>query len=842
MQSQTKRWGGVFSPGIWNQRILIALGFVALIGCLTGAALGGSKDPAIEAKEYWRDILVYALPDAHDKPYLYVTGLAWPNQTLAVRVNGRVVADTKANRQGDFAVRVWLEPGKNRIRVFGEAIGSAGSKSRLTVVDYRPMPEKPRADIEPTSPKAATKAAPPPPVLDEPASATEANPITITGSAEANSTVIFFVNGRLTRSVEADESGALSAWVPLEDDTNSVYAIAENDSGQSAASNTVTTDYTNNLPRQYSGTLSANTVWTAGDGSPYELTEDLTVPSGVTLWVQPGVQVDVAGSYELTVDGSLVVAGTETAPVVFRPTAVVCDGVSTQRSDWRGIRINAGATLVMDYAEVHCASTGVNFYRGDGEIHHSRFLNNNTAIRMQGGSSTAVISPQITMDNEIRGGYQGIYVNTNSAPLISGNEITGNWHSGVYVYGGNGAAADHPVPVVTGNDLYGNSQYDYYAIYFADPGSVVLDATDNWWGTTDTSQIAAQIYDYDDKPSLSPVVNIDGYLDGPGGSSVLAINDVSMTVAVFEPLNNEVAAGTYNLNAPATVTLQIRRSGDDMVVYEKTINHVARGIYDFTWDGRDFEDGIVASEAYRAYVIANNGTSQVTFDQSVRGGGVNLNSQVSTSYDPFRNEHYKQNISVSEDVLIRLQVTPNNGEAFWAFEDVYHPADTNWVFWNGRGPVGVLVTQSATVYMAGDRMSSTAIWVANTSPSVTGIDSVPNIEVKSDPYLIWHSYEQISHIRYRIDMDAYVTAKILPPGIYDPDHADAITIAGRALQQGFDADGNPIDHEIEWKGYNDATPNEILTAPDGPYTFVLEAESQVTGHSDVYRGVLNIRQ
>ncbi|WP_299948930.1 hypothetical protein, partial [uncultured Microbulbifer sp.] len=113
----------------------------------------------------------------------------------------------------------------------------------------------------------------------------------------------------------------------------------------------------------------------------------------------------------------LVVSGSQSSPVVFKPTVEACDGISTKRQDWPGIEVVAGATTSIEYAEIHCAAKGVHYNGGDGSVRNSQLLNNYTGIDTRAASAEAVIAPQIA-GNTIRGSQNGIYVYRNSAPQI----------------------------------------------------------------------------------------------------------------------------------------------------------------------------------------------------------------------------------------------------------------------------------------------------------------------------------------------------------------------------------------------------------------------------------------
>ncbi len=70
------------------------------------------------------------------------------------------------------------------------------------------------------------------------------------------------------------------------------------------------------------------------------------------------------------------------------------------------------------------------------------------------------------------------------------------------------------------NDIYGNTGQNLVA--GADPGgpTPALDATDNWWGTTDPDEIAAGIWDCNDDPDVMWCVLFDPWCDVPGCEAI----------------------------------------------------------------------------------------------------------------------------------------------------------------------------------------------------------------------------------------------------------------------------------------------------------------------------------
>ena len=107
------------------------------------------------------------------------------------------------------------------------------------------------------------------------------------------------------------------------------------------------------LPRfltlDVSGPITSDTTWTLAN-SPYIVTNDVTVNSGVTLTIEAGVVVKFNDDYDdLIVDGTLVADGTAAAPIIFTSINDNSVGGDTGSGtpaggDWSGMYFNASST------------------------------------------------------------------------------------------------------------------------------------------------------------------------------------------------------------------------------------------------------------------------------------------------------------------------------------------------------------------------------------------------------------------------------------------------------------------------------------------------------------------
>lgn len=152
--------------------------------------------------------------------------------------------------------------------------------------------------------------------------------------------------------------------------------------------------------------ITADTTW-GTCGSPYIIGANVTVVSGVTLTIDPGVVVKFSGNYKLQVIGTLIADG-----VIFT------SGKATPaKSDWLRIEFSGGSNSsvrnsIIEYANygIYCSSSspvitgntirnntfGIGLSDSSAPlIEYNNFLNNDSAIYGSAGS-TGGINPVIS--------------------------------------------------------------------------------------------------------------------------------------------------------------------------------------------------------------------------------------------------------------------------------------------------------------------------------------------------------------------------------------------------------------------------------------------------------------
>ncbi len=170
-------------------------------------------------------------------------------------------------------------------------------------------------------------------------------------------------------------------------------------------------------------------VWDT-DGSPYNVSGDISVPAGSTLVIAPGVNISFLGHYKFSIeDGALLKAlGTSTDSIIFSAATA---------SGHKGLRFyNASAACSLAFCRITDGRAAAPDTNGGG-VYCS-----NTDI--------TIIYSTIT-DNFSAGYGGGIYCGHGSNCTIAHNTITENIGGGAGIY-----CRDSAEVVVEDNDIYAN--------------------------------------------------------------------------------------------------------------------------------------------------------------------------------------------------------------------------------------------------------------------------------------------------------------------------------------------------------------------------------------------------
>ncbi len=206
-----------------------------------------------------------------------------------------------------------------------------------------------------------------------PTATTASNLGSLGGAIDPVRTAKVTVNGITVTHSPYDNTWSAGTALTLTPGLNPLVCTAWDEAGNAFATQMVTI-YLEATGTSKSGTLAANEAWTAA-GGPWNVTGNLTVPSGVTLTISPGASVQIASGAGITVaaGGRILAEGTIAAPIQF-------DRPPSATTNWTGITVNGGGTAP--------ENRFVNVVIGH---------NNSTAIHTQNGAN--VIIDRVTFLN-----------------------------------------------------------------------------------------------------------------------------------------------------------------------------------------------------------------------------------------------------------------------------------------------------------------------------------------------------------------------------------------------------------------------------------------------------------
>jgi len=347
-----------------------------------------------------------------------------------------------------------------------------------------------------------------------------------------------------------------------------------------------------------SGTIAAsNALWT--NDRVYQVIGNVLVPVGVTLVIQPGTTVKFNQGKYMLVQGTLIADGTASQPIVFTansdaPTAGFWGG--TYGLNQGGIMFDSlSQPAQFDVSGNYIGGsilryTVIEYSAGVGMYSAAPLVDNNV-LRFSGGPGSALfytgaqsysLRPVISRNRILScnaGTTSPAISATQGSALITGNIVTGcasaAMLSGNVVFSHNvvtrnGAQNTPGLPStvtgaiqiayngspsmndiqIHGNSIFGNAlSYDISFPAFTPPvtAGVVVDATNNYWGTTDPAAIEARIYHSYDDFNLG-TVNYTPFLSAPDPAAPPILTSAALNPP--SPVGIQQATFTLSFSAP----------------------------------------------------------------------------------------------------------------------------------------------------------------------------------------------------------------------------------------------------------------------------------------------------
>jgi predicted outer membrane repeat protein len=246
------------------------------------------------------------------------------------------------------------------------------------------------------------------------------------------------------------------------------------------------------------GTISGNIITNSSSRGIWANKCTLTISGNI---ISNNLDTAIYAEYgELTINGNIITnnsAGLPQGGGIYAEDSTLTirgNAISSNSAEWGGGGIYALRSTATISGNTICDNSAE--YGSGICAHNSRVtisgntICNNSAEWNDGGA--------VSLGQSSGGGQS-------STGAINHNDITGNSGCGISIGVGCGQLT------INNNNIHDNTPYD---VYNGNEAGTIIDATSNWWGTTDEAAIQEHIYEWYDNASLG-VVNYSPYFSQP---------------------------------------------------------------------------------------------------------------------------------------------------------------------------------------------------------------------------------------------------------------------------------------------------------------------------------------
>ena len=313
-----------------------------------------------------------------------------------------------------------------------------------------------------------------------------------------------------------DGGGSVSPVMEASDSTGKARALWSLGSPgwnmATATANDLTVEFQARGGTNVEGILSSDQVWEA-EASPYRFVSDIVqVASGVSLTIRPGVTVEGRGGRLELFGAELTAVGDNSQPIKFNRLSISRGaGSSTNAVNIENAELINLHEILLDFSPVtikHSVVAGVSF-------------------RLIVGSGSTLSHNEIRDVGQFRVNRSGTgpesYIEynviVNSGPLTTMNSAALSiLHNSFYDFNGSAILLDYNYRggmVIAKNNFWDTGAYGIELAVNSPYHPSIIEASENFWNTTDESAIQSMIYDSSDNLAIDATVEYTPFLSEP---------------------------------------------------------------------------------------------------------------------------------------------------------------------------------------------------------------------------------------------------------------------------------------------------------------------------------------